>query len=139
MSAIAVEDLSPLDLGAGARRRSHLRVVRPGEAVPGSSRSAVADRQRSAGLSLTRRGRLAVTLSVATLLVVATIVTLGLLPAGAADGQTVTVEPGQTLSQLAVLHLPELPVDQGIVQIQLANSMSTLQVQAGAELVIPGN
>lgn len=138
MSAIAVEDLSPLDLGAGARRPSHLRVVRPGEVVPGRS-SAVTCRERSARLSLTRRGRLAVTLSVATLLVVATIVTLGLLPAGAADGQTVTVEPGQTLSQLAVLHLPELPVDQGIVQIQLANSMSTLQVQAGSELVIPGN
>lgn len=148
MSAIAVEDLSPLGLGASARRRGHLRLVRPGEAPAGTPREseqqdrAVAVPTRGSAsrqLSLTRRGRLAVTLSVATLLVAATIVTLGLFPAGAADGRTVVVEPGQTLSQIAVTHLPELPVDQAIVQIQLANSMNTLQVQTGAELVIPGS
>lgn len=139
MSAIAVEDLSPVELGAGAPRRNHLRAVRPGERAADRSGPVTRDRCRRSRLVLTRRGRLAVTLSVVTLVALAAVATLGMFPAGAADGQTVVVQPGQTLSHLAVTHLPELPMSQGIVQIQLANGMNSLDVQAGTELVIPGN
>ena len=52
-------------------------------------------------------------------------------------GPEATVQPGDTLSQLALTYLPELPVDRAIVQIQLANELNSLQVMAGTELEIP--
>lgn len=130
MSAIALHDLHDLEpVPARRRQRDHLRLV-PAEAT-----------DRSAGargaLTLTRRGRLAVTLTVATVVVLAAIAAFGLFPASAGGGHTVTVEPGQTLSAIAVTHLPDLPMDRAIVQIQLANQMNTQHVQAGMELEIP--
>lgn len=136
MSAIALHDLQDLETAGTApvtwapRRRGHLRVVAPGE------RAAVSQRQPGR-MTLTRRGRLAVTMTVATVLVLAVVAALGMLPATASAGHTVTVQPGDTLSQLAVTYLPELPVDRAIVQIQLANELNSLQVMAGTELEIP--
>ncbi|WP_109472264.1 LysM peptidoglycan-binding domain-containing protein [Ornithinimicrobium cavernae] len=137
MSAIALhdilQDLEPVPAGRSPRRRNHLRVVAPGETAPVSARAA----RPSRGLVLTRRGRLTVTLTVATVLVLAVVAALGMFPAAADGGQTVVVQPGQTLSQIAVTELPELPVDRAIVQIQLANGLNSLHIQAGAELEIP--
>lgn len=133
MSAIALHDLQdvqPAQAGRTPRRRDHLRVVQPGECVEATG-------ARPDQLTLTRRGRLTITLTVATVLMLAVVAVMGMLPATASAGHTITVQPGQTLSQIAVTELPGVPMDRAIVQIQLANDMNTLQVQAGMELEIP--
>ena len=124
MSAL---EWSPADIGpAGsvAPRRPHL-VVLPG----GADRPATPVR-------ITRRGRLAL-LALAVAIVVA-VALLGMRGAGAAEPlSTITVAPGQTLSEVALAVLPEMSISEGILAIQIANKMSTAQVSAGQELVIP--
>src|SRR5699024_1224127 len=126
-------------------RRRHLRVVGPGETAPrivvpgetapGAAGTVAPPRRR--GIVLTRRGRLAVTLTVASALVLAAVVVVGLLPVAAGGGATIVVQPGQTLSEIATTQLPQLPVDRAIVEIQLANELNSLHIPAGAELQIP--
>ncbi len=90
-----------------------------------------------AGLRLTARGRLALLVLVA-LAVAAVVVLTGSGGAGASvPERTVTVLPGQTLSEVAAAELPELSISEGIVALQLANSLNTAQVSAGQELVVP--
>jgi hypothetical protein len=90
-----------------------------------------------AGLGLTRRGRLVVLVLVA-LAVAAVLAVTGTGGAGAdVPERTVTVLPGQTLSEVAAAELPELSISEGIVALQLANSLNTAQVSAGQELVVP--
>lgn len=115
-------------------RRDHLRLVgRDGGAATGESRAGRAP----GGVRLTRRGRLAVTAVVALALsTVAAALVLLMAPAGAAPAEVV-VGPGQTLSQLAATHLPELPLDRAVLQIQVANSLSTSDLQAGQTLLVP--
>ena len=50
---------------------------------------------------------------------------------------TVTVERGQTLSQLASVHLPQLSIAEGVAQLRLANGLNSSNVEAGQRLVIP--
>ena len=58
--------------------------------------------------------------------------------AGAAVPQhTVTVDAGQTLSSIATNELPDLPVREGVAQIQLANGLSSTDVHVGQVLQIP--
>jgi LysM repeat protein len=106
----------------------HLRLVSPDETVRPTP--------PSARLRITRRGRLAITGAVTALLVV----TAGGL-AGAvmppSEAATVTVEPGQTLSEIAATTLPDLPLDRAVVELQVANQLSSVHVQAGQTLVIP--
>lgn len=61
----------------------------------------------------------------------------GALSSGAAPQHTVTVESGQTLSEIAAHALPGLPVTEGVAQIQLANGLSSSEVHAGQVLQIP--
>lgn len=132
-------------------RPAHLRLVRPGETVapspgwtpagaPHPDRPAAAPaRPPARALRVTRRGRLAISLGVSTVVLALVVVMSGLLPAGASAPERLhTVAPGQTLSQVAATMLPEVPLDRAIVQLQLANGLNTLQVQAGQQLVIPG-
>jgi len=126
MSAL---EWSPADLGfAGGAvpRRPHLVVLPGGAGRPVHSGPA----------RITRRGRLAL---LAMVLAIVTLVALmGMRGAGAAETlPTVTVAPGQTLSEVALAELPELSISQGILAIQIANQMSTAQVSAGQQLVIP--
>ena len=66
-------------------------------------------------------------------------VSSGLRSAGAAEpARVVTVDTGQTLSEIAAAELPDHSISAGIVAIQLANGLSTAQVSAGQQLVIPG-
>jgi hypothetical protein len=124
-AAAALQDPTALPWD-GQLRRGHLRLV-------------PAPMSQSAGpapLRLTRRGRLTVTLSTLAALVLAlAAVLLTVLPADA--GSEIVVQPGQTLSEIAATHLPELTLDRAMVQIQLANGMNTGQVQAGQTLMIP--
>jgi hypothetical protein len=110
--------------GAAAPRRPHL-VVLPGGAG-----------QPAAPVRITRRGRLALLALV--LAIVAVVGLMGMRGAGAVEPlPTVTVAPGQTLSEVALAELPQMSISEGILAIQIANRMSTAQVSAGQELVIP--
>jgi hypothetical protein len=132
MSTAAL-DLFPVAAGAEALRGpavrgtgGHLRVVGPEESRPAA-----------VPLRITRRGRLALTGTVALVLVLAFASLLGALsPAGATTA--VVVEPGMTLSHIAAEQLPELPLDRAMVDIQRANRLSTTDIAVGQELVIPG-
>jgi hypothetical protein len=133
MSTAAL-DMFPVVAGAG-RRQGAPAVRRPG----GHLRAVAADERRARPVSLriTRRGRLALTGTVALVLVLAFASLVSTLaPAGAATA--VVVEPGMTLSQIAAEQLPELPLDRAVVDIQRANKLSTTHVAVGQELVIPG-
>lgn len=125
-AAVLQDPLAPRRVRTGASapgRRGHLRLVGVDHQVPPTR--------------LTRRGRLTLTLAVTSALVAAVASTVLLLgPTGAST--EVVVRSGQTLSEVAVTHLPELPLDRAIVRIQLANGMNTAQVQAGQTLVVPG-
>lgn len=156
MSTAIAHDISIALPGAGPRvatgpRRGHLRLVGlPGErAAQGTSGEQVQDAdaaaaglrprraRRQGALRLTRRGRLALTSTAALViaLVAASMITV-LGPAGATA--SVVVEPGETLTELASEHLPELPLSQAVTDIQRANGLSTTSIAAGQELVIPG-
>lgn len=127
MSAVAWD---PADLGCAgpSTHRRPLLVVLPGGGQGGSA--------ATGGVRITRRGRLALVALVVALAAVLGMV--GLRGAGAAEPvRTVTVGAGQTLSEVAAAELPDLSISQGILAIQLANSLSTAQVSAGQELVIP--
>lgn len=93
--------------------------------------------QPAARLRLTRRGYLAVGL-----IVVALTAACGVLIAHAAapapTGPTsVVVQSGQTLSEVAHHALPQLPVQEAVTRVQLANDLNSLQVSAGQTLLIP--
>ena len=84
---------------------------------------------------LTRRGRLAISTSV---LAVASIAGATFAFAGpAAAPQQITVEPGQTLSQIASSELVGMPTAEAVAQLQIANGLSTNHIHAGQTLTIP--
>ncbi len=88
-------------------------------------------------LRISRFGRLLVTIAAVVVAAVLAVTLLGVAAAGASIDHTVTVRAGQTLSEVASAELPQLPVAEGVVNIQLANDLSTSQVHAGQELAIP--
>ncbi len=126
MSAIAWSpEARPVALPA----RPHLTLIEGGGGVP----------EAGGGLRLTARGR-ALLLLLATALVAAVVALTGVGGAGAVEPErTITVRPGETLSEIAARELPGMSVSEGIVAIQLANRMSTAQVGAGRDLVIPAS
>lgn len=88
-------------------------------------------------LRLTRAGRLVLTSVV--LLVALVVAFVGLTGGAAASGApvTVTVEQGQTLSQVAAEHMAGSSLATAVAELQLANGLSSAQVQAGQQIVIP--
>ena len=107
-----------------ADRPSPVRCASPGAGQP------------AAPVRITRRGRLALLALV--LAIVAVVGLMGMRGAGAVEPlPTVTVAPGQTLSEVALAELPQMSISEGILAIQIANQMSTAQVSAGQEHVIP--
>lgn len=115
----------------GRPSRPRLVLVPTGETVPAPVASP---------LRLTRSGRLAITLTVASALVALALLIFGgsggAATAPAGDHAT-TVRAGQTLSQIAVEQLPGLPVAEAVAQIQVANNLSSAHVHAGQSLLIP--
>ncbi len=88
---------------------------------------------------ITRRGRLTITLAV-----LAGVVLGGFLvaravaaPLAGASEPAVTVEAGESLSQVAHEALPKLPVREAMARIQVENDLNSAQVQAGQVLRIP--
>ena len=88
-------------------------------------------------LRATRLGRLVITLVVAAAIALLGGGLAGQLASAGADPRSVTVVPGDTLSEIAARELPGLPIAEGIVEIQLANSLSSDQVSAGQRIIVP--
>lgn len=89
------------------------------------------------GVRLTRRGRVVMALLALVLLLAAGLGATAAFAGAAAPSHTITVVTGQTLSEIAAAQLPDLALSDAIVEIQLANSLSTDQVHAGQTLTIP--
>lgn len=125
MSAAVACDADQIDpFIAGIRPRRHLRALPDLEPDPAQQ-----------PLRITRTGRLVL---LAMAVAVALVVTTSVVGALAAGGpHTVQVRSGQTLSEVAARELPQLPIAEGVAQLQLANEMSTSQVHAGQVLTIP--
>lgn len=131
-SAAALSASGTLPWGAPVGRRGPslrlvpTRVVTPTPTSPDDAHA----------VRLTRRGRLAVTLSVVAVLA-ATPLTVASLIESAGAGTEVVVRSGQTLSQVAATQLPQERLDLAIVRIQRVNSLSSNELQAGQVLQIP--
>lgn len=123
--------------GPARGRVTHLTLVPPTE---GAHAEEWSEAREGVAVRLTRAGRLAMTVTVALLL--AAVLTLvvsgpGAAASGASQGRHIVVQPGQTLSELAVAAWPDLAVHQGVVRIQRANKLASTQIFAGQALVIP--
>ena len=131
MSAIAAwEGLAPREITS--MHRPALTIV--------PTPLAIARSTGDAGLRPTRAGRLLATVVVALILVsiwMAVFTPRAASASASSPLRTVTVQAGQTLSELAVRHLPQLAPAEGVARIQLANRMSGTHVLAGQHLVIP--
>jgi LysM repeat protein len=88
-------------------------------------------------LRLTRIGRLAISGAVALAALAVAFVAFTGGAAASAPVETVTVQQGQTLSQIAAEHLSGVSIATGVAELQAANDLSSAQVQAGQSLVIP--
>ena len=108
--------------------RPRLVLVPTGSAVPAAQRPA---------LRLTRTGRLALTSSV--LLVALVVAFVGLTGGASATSapERVTVEQGQTLSQIAAEHMGGTSIASAVAELRLANGLGSAQVRAGQQIVIP--
>ena len=115
-------------------RRAHLVLVPTG---PDAVRAARAARATEPPLRLTRLGRLVVALVIAAVIAVLGVGLAGQLATASSAPRAVTVTAGDTLSEIAARELPGLPIADGIIEIQLANGLSSSQVSAGQALVIP--
>lgn len=87
-------------------------------------------------LRITRRGRLAITTTLAAAAVV-TGLAWGGAGSAAPAGESITVREGQTLTSIARAEMPQVPVGEAVAQLQLANALPTSHVHAGQTLVIP--
>jgi hypothetical protein len=128
MSAIASwEGFSTTDL-TRSRARRHLQVVPEVQPRPVT---------RSDRLRLTRAGRLALTVLI-TLLLSGVALAVMTPRAVSSPQRVVTVQAGQTLSELAATLMPEVTPAEGVARIQIANRLNSAHVLAGQQLVIPG-
>lgn len=135
MSAVTYLHTTPAHspVGAASTRarqegaRPRLRLVPTGADVPVARGRFV----------LTTRGR--IVLGLAVLVVAIGALSLGSRAFAATPGPvtTVTVQPGQTLSDVAHAALPSWPVDTAVAQVQLLNDLNSLQVSAGQTLRVP--
>lgn len=125
--------------------RGHLRLVPVGGSLqpqhalqPQQSLPAVDSLNRSAHTAhITRRGRLLISCSIGLLCVVglgAGVRVLASAQVPVPVFQTVTVQAGQTLSEIAHRAYPDLSVGNAVTRVQLANNLNTSQVFAGEQL-----
>jgi len=111
-------------------RRAHLVLVPTGpDARP--------VRATEPPLRLTRLGRLVIAVVIATAVAMLGVGLAGQLATASSAPRAVTVSSGDTLSEIAARELPGLPIAEGVIELQLANGLSTAQISAGQALVIP--
>lgn len=90
-----------------------------------------------APLTLTRAGRLAITATVAAVVLFLVVTLLSGGASATVIDHSTTVSTGQTLSDIAVRELPQLPVADAVARIQVANDLTSSHVHAGQTLLIP--
>jgi hypothetical protein len=138
MSAIVLEAVRRPQTHESVRpqpaARPHLVLVPTGR---DAARGVRATQATQPPLRLTRFGRLVVAVLLAAVIAALAVGLAGQLASASAGSRTVTVSPGQTLSGIAARELPELGVADGVVELQLANSLSSTEIHAGQQLVIP--
>ena len=136
MSAIVLEAVRQphTEEPAGSQPTGRPRLV----LVPTGPEAARAARAARPPMRLTRFGRLVVTLLVAGVVSVLGVGLAGQLASATGEPRTVTVRAGQTLSGIAARELPELSTAEGVVELQIANALSTTSIHAGQQLVVPG-
>ncbi|MEO7751814.1 MAG: LysM peptidoglycan-binding domain-containing protein [Terracoccus sp.] len=105
--------------------------------VPTGREAVAAARAARPTLRATRRGRLATSVLVAIAVVLLALAASGTFASASVSPRTLVVESGQTLSQIAATQLPDLPVSEGVIALQLANGLSTAHIHAGQSLVVP--
>lgn len=129
MSAAVAWDVAPAPV------RVPVRPARPRlVSVPTGAEVGVAP---ATPLRLTRAARLALTLTVVISAVALAIVLFtGGASATVIDHST-TVQPGQTLSEIATQQLPQLSMAEAVAQIQIANDLTSSNIHAGQTLLIP--
>jgi hypothetical protein len=129
MSAAVAWDVAPAPLQVP---------VRPGRprlvSVPCGDATRVAP---STPLRLTRAGRLAITVTVAAVVVVLAMMSFSGGASATAIDHSTTVTEGQTLSDIAVRELPQLPVADAVARLQVANDLTGSDIHAGQTLLIP--
>ncbi|MDC5698720.1 LysM peptidoglycan-binding domain-containing protein [Intrasporangium calvum] len=86
---------------------------------------------------LTRRGRLVIAFLVALLIAGLSLALAGQLASASGQAESITVEAGQTLSEIALRELPQLPISDAVLELQLANNLPTSHVHAGQKLILP--
>ncbi|MFC7491937.1 MULTISPECIES: LysM peptidoglycan-binding domain-containing protein [unclassified Knoellia] len=133
MSAVAVLDGTTIGYAAPRpvpRRSTQPRLVSipTGASVPVFAAPA---------LRVTRAGRLVLTTMVLLVALVVAFVALTGGAAASAPAVTVTVQQGQTLSEIAAQHLAGVSVATGVAELQAANDLATAQVRVGQTIVIP--
>lgn len=133
MSALAQWDAS---IDPRTARR-HLRSVPTGPEARGGGR-AVGVRVEPTGLRLTARGRrvIGVVLAAALLAGGGAVAKAWATTSGAAP-RSVTVQSGQTLSEIAHRAYPSMAISDAVTKVALANDLNSLQVSAGEHLELP--
>ncbi|KYH43918.1 LysM peptidoglycan-binding domain-containing protein [Branchiibius sp. NY16-3462-2] len=127
MSAVPV--LVPVDRPS----RPQLRLVPDLPTAPPAPRTV----RPAAPLRLTRRGMVAIGAIALTVTVLCGLLVAHAVAPAASGPDSVVVQSGQTLSEVAHRALPQLPVREAVVRVQLANDLNSLQVSAGQTLLIP--
>lgn len=90
-----------------------------------------------ARLRLTRRGVFAIGIVVAAVTAACGLLIAHAIAPAPTGPNSVVVQSGQTLSEVAHRELPQLPVQEAVVRVQLANDLNSVQISAGQTLLIP--
>ncbi|WP_345508499.1 LysM peptidoglycan-binding domain-containing protein [Terrabacter aeriphilus] len=143
MSATVLTAVRPIatqeqQAASGPQGRPRLVSVPTGREAGRAARAARAARDARVPMRLTRFGRLVVSLLVASVVALLAVGLAGQLASATGEPRTLTVQPGQTLSGIAARELPGLSRADGVLELQLANGLSSSQVHAGQQLVVPG-
>lgn len=85
----------------------------------------------------TRAARLAMTAASVLVVVTAAVAMVSGGASATAIDHSTTVRAGETLSQIAVEQLPQLPVAEAVNRIEVANNLTSSGIHAGQTLLIP--
>ena len=133
MSAIVLEAVRPHTEGSAPSPTGRRHLV----LVPTGREAARAARATQPPMRLTRFGRLLVSLLVATVVALLGVGLAGQLASASVEPRTVTVQSGQTLSGIAAQELPDVTTADGVVELQVANGLSTAEIHVGQQLLVP--
>lgn len=133
MSAAVAWDVAPAPLRVPVRpARPRLVAVPCGPQTREQARVAPAT-----SLRLTRAGRLAITATVAAVVLLLAITMFSGGASATVIDHSTTVTSGQTLSDIAVREFPQLPVADAVARLQVANDLTSANIHAGQTLLIP--